>query len=69
MEHSRPDVTVLNRAAWECTFVDFTVPWDKNVGSVGRVFEKLGIPVAQGGMQASTVIGTTLVLQKTRLSL
>ena len=31
MEHNRPDVTVLNRAAQEWTFVDFSVPWDKNV--------------------------------------
>ena len=31
MEHNRPDVTVLNRAAQEWTFVDFSVPWGKNV--------------------------------------
>ncbi|KXJ09461.1 Retrovirus-related Pol polyprotein from type-1 retrotransposable element R2 [Exaiptasia diaphana] len=31
MEHNRPDVTVLNRVAQEWTFVDFSVPWDKNV--------------------------------------
>lgn len=31
MEHNRPDVTVLNRAARQWTFVDFSVPWDRNV--------------------------------------
>ena len=31
MEHNRPDVTVLNRTAKEWTFVDFSVPWDRNV--------------------------------------
>ena len=31
LEHNRPDVTVLNRATREWTFVDFSVPWDKNV--------------------------------------
>ena len=31
MEHNRLDVTVLNQAVQEWTFVDFSVPWDKNV--------------------------------------
>ena len=31
MDHNRPDVTVVNRVAQEWTFVDFSVPWDKNV--------------------------------------
>ena len=31
MEHNRPDVTVVDHASKVWTFVDFSVPWDKNV--------------------------------------
>ena len=31
LEHNRPDITVLDRVARRWTFVDFLVPWDKNV--------------------------------------
>ena len=33
LEHNRPDITVLDRVARRWTFVDFSVPWDKNVVS------------------------------------
>ena len=33
LEDNRPDITVLDRVAWRWTFVDFSVPWDKNVVS------------------------------------
>ena len=32
-EYNCPDITVLDRAARRWTFVDFSVPWDKNVVS------------------------------------
>ena len=104
LEHNRPDVTVLNHTAKEWTFVDFSVPWDRNVeikevekvekysslakeirkmhrvstrvvplvvGSLGVVsgnleghLKSLGIPDVLGGMQASALIGTTLILKK-----
>ena len=31
LEHNRPDITVLDRVAQRWTFVDFSVPWNKNV--------------------------------------
>ena len=31
LEHNRPDVTVLDHTSKMWTFVDFSVPWDKNV--------------------------------------
>lgn len=31
LEHNRPDVTVLDHTSKLWTFVDFSVPWDKNV--------------------------------------
>ena len=31
LEHNRPDITVLDQVARRWTFVDFSVPWDKNV--------------------------------------
>ena len=31
LEHNRPDVTVLDHTSGLWTFVDFAVPWDKNV--------------------------------------
>ena len=104
LEHNRPDVTVLNHTAKEWTFVDFSVPWDRNVeikevekvekysslakeirkmhrvstrvvplvvGSLGVVsgnleghLKSLGIPDVLGEMQASALIGTTLILKK-----
>ena len=33
LEHNRPDITVLDRVARRWTFIDFSVPWDKNVVS------------------------------------
>ena len=39
LEHNRPDITVLDWVAWRWTFVDFSVPWDKNV--VSREDEKI----------------------------
>ena len=104
MEHNRPDITVLDHTSKYWTFVDFSVPWDRNIqlkedekierysplakeirkmhgvstsvvplviGSLGVVssrlegfLKELGIPDVVGGMQASAVIGTTLILQK-----
>ena len=31
MEHKCPDVTVVDQAAEEKTFVNFLVPWDRNM--------------------------------------
>ena len=31
MDHIRPDVVLLDMEKGECTIVDFSVPWDKNV--------------------------------------
>ena len=31
MEHIRPDLVFFDREKRECTIVDFSVPWDKNV--------------------------------------
>ena len=33
LEHNRPEITVLDRVARRWTFIDFSVPWDKNVVS------------------------------------
>ena len=31
VEHNKPDVVVLDRSSMQCTIIDFSVPWDKNV--------------------------------------
>ena len=31
MDHIRPDVVLIDKAKNQCTIVDFSVPWDKNV--------------------------------------
>ena len=41
LEHNRPDITVLDRVARKWTFVDFSVPWDKNV--INKKDEKITI--------------------------
>ena len=41
LEHNRPDITVLDRVARKWTFVDFSIPWDKNV--INKKDEKITI--------------------------
>ena len=47
MDHTRPDVVLIDREKEECTIVDFSVPWDKNV--VKKEQEKIDayVPLAK----------------------
>jgi hypothetical protein len=63
MEHNRPDLTIVNHISKLWTFVDFSVPWDKNV--LAKEEEKItnSSPLADG-IRKMHKVSTNIIRQR-----